>query len=97
MTLALQEINDLIDITSLQPLNTPKRGSEINYISLPSDPYELGDQLKLFYFEKKIGENDNPQLNEQTIAITDKLLEYECFTTIQHPNLTSITKDLLLD
>ena len=53
MTSALQEINDLIDITFLQHFNTPKIGSGINNFSLPSDPYELGDQLKLFYFRKK--------------------------------------------
>ena len=45
------------------------------YIFLPSDPDELVDQLKLLYFEK-VGGNDNPQPNEQIIAIIDKLLEY---------------------
>ena len=55
------------------------------YVFLPSDPDELVDQLKLLYFEK-LGGNDNPQLNEQIIAIVDKLLEYECITTNQHQN-----------
>ena len=44
------------------------------YVFLPSDPDELVDHLKFLYFEK-LGGNDNPQLNEQIIAIVDKLLE----------------------
>ena len=74
---------------------TPSRGKSpifakpaLLYIFLPSDPYELVDQLKLLYFEK-VGRSDNPQLNEQIIAILDKLLEYECITTNQHQIITS--------
>ena len=64
-------------------------GSHTNqYVFLPSDPDELVDQLKLLYFEK-LGGNDNPQLNEQIIALVDKLLGYECITTNQHKNLIS--------
>ena len=58
------------------------------YVVLPSDPDELVDQLKLLYLEK-LGGNDNPQLNEQIIAIRVKLLEYECITTNQHQNMRS--------
>ena len=43
------------------------------------------DQLKLLYFEK-VGGNDSFLLNEQIIAIVDKLLEYECITPSQHQN-----------
>ena len=50
------------------------------FIFLPSDPDELVDQLKLIVLEK-VGGNDNPMLCEQIVAITDKLLEYECITT----------------
>ena len=57
-------------------------------IFLPSDPDELVDQLKLLYFEK-VGGNDNPQLNEQIIAIIDELLEYECISSSQHQNMRS--------
>ena len=56
------------------------------YVFLPYDPDELVDQLKLLYFEK-IGGNDSFLLNEQIIAIVDKLLEYECITTNQHQNI----------
>ena len=63
-------------------------GSGLNFIFLPSDPDELVDQLKLLYFEK-VGGNDNPMLNEQIIAIADKLLQYQCITTNQHQNMHS--------
>ena len=66
------------------------RSSTQQYIFLPSDPDEIVDQLKLLYFEK-VGGNDNPQLNEQIIAIVDKLLEYECISPSQHQNIRSST------
>ena len=58
------------------------------YIFLPSDPDELVDQLKLLYFEK-VGGNDSFLINEQIIAIIDKLLEYECISPSQHQNIRS--------
>ena len=58
------------------------------YILLPSDPDELVDQLKLLYFEK-VGRNDSFLINEQIIAIIDKLLEYECISPSQHQNIRS--------
>ena len=77
----------------------PQRRSGLNFtgqrpanpvvcVFLPSDPYELVDQLKLLYFEK-VGGNDNPMLSEQIIAIADKLLQYQCITTNQHQNMHS--------
>ena len=68
------------------------------YVFLPSDLDELVDQLKLLYFEK-VGGNDNPMLSEQIIAITDKLLQYQCITTNQHQNLISTftKKDQFVD
>ena len=58
----------------IKRLLQPQLGSGLTkFIFLPSDPDELVDQLKLLYFEK-VGENDNPMLSEQIIAITDKLL-----------------------
>ena len=58
------------------------------YVFLPSDPDELVDQLKLLYFEK-VGGNDSFLINEQIIAIIDKLLEYECISPSQHQNIRS--------
>ena len=57
-------------------------------ITLPSDPDELVDQLKLIVLEK-VGGNDNPMLSEQILAIADKLLQYQCITTNQHQNIVS--------
>ena len=53
------------------------------YVFLPSDPDELVDQLKLLYFEK-IGGYDSFLINDQIMAIVNKLLEYECITPSQH-------------
>ena len=64
------------------------RSSTQQYIFLPSDPDELVDQLKLLYFEK-VGGNDSFLINEQFIAIIDKLLEYECISPSQHQNIRS--------
>ena len=61
------------------------RGKSPIYIFLPSDPEELVDQIKLLHVEK-VGGNDNPQLNEQILAIADELLDNECITTNQHQN-----------
>ena len=62
--------------------------SQASFVFLPSDPDALVDQLKLLCFEKVVG-NDSFLLNEQMIAIVDKLLEYECITPSQHQNIRS--------
>ena len=64
------------------------RSSTQQYIFLPSDPDDLVDQLKLLCFEK-VGGNDSFLINEQIIAIIDKLLEYECISPSQHQNIRS--------
>ena len=64
-------------------LYTPSRGKSPVNSFLPSDPNELVDQLKQIVLEK-VGGNNNSMLSEQNIAIVDKILEYECFTTNQH-------------
>ena len=64
-------------------------GSGLNQsVFLPSDPDEIVDQLKPLYFEK-VGGSDNPQINEQIIAIVNKILVSECITTNQHQNIQS--------
>ena len=70
-------------------LGSGLRSCANQYVFLPSDPDELVDQLKLLYFEK-VGGNDDPQLNEQIIAIVDKLLKFECITPSQHQNMRSM-------
>ena len=94
-------IKDLINQYIYQhiPYQLSQLGSGFNqYVFLPSDPDELVDQLKLIVLEK-VGGNDNPMLNEQIIAIADKLLQYQCITTNQHQNLVSTftKKDQFVD
>ena len=70
------------------------RSSTQQYIFLPSHPDELVDQLKLLFFEK-VGGNDSFLINEQIIAIIDKLLEYECISPSHHQNIRSSTISLI--
>ena len=86
------QIGSGLNFTGQRPANP------VVCVFLPSDPDELVDQLKLLYFEK-VGGNDNPMLNEQIIAIADKLLQYQCITTNQHQNILSAftKKDQFVD
>ena len=52
-------------------------------IFLSSDPDELCNRLKLLLQEKHSGYNSDI-INEEIVAIVDKLLEYECISTKQH-------------
>ena len=74
--------------TSRSYARSSTRSSTQQYIFLPSDPDELVDQLKLLDCEK-VGGNDSFLINEQIIAIIDKLLEYECISPSQHQNMRS--------
>ena len=93
-------IKDLINQYKYReiPYRDSPWGSGLNFVFLPSDPDELVDQLKLIVLEK-VGGNGNPMLNEQIIAIADKLLQYQCITTNQHQNILSAftKKDQFVD
>ena len=52
-------------------------------IFLSSDPDELCDRLKLLLQEKHAG-NNSDIINDEIVAIVDKLLEYKCITKKQH-------------
>ena len=52
-------------------------------IFLSSDPNELCDRLKLLLQEKQAG-NNSDIINDEIIAIIDKLLEYKCISRKQH-------------
>ena len=52
-------------------------------IFLSSDPNELCDRLKLLLQEKEAG-NTSDIINEEIVAIIDKLLEYKCISKKQH-------------
>ena len=62
-------------------------------IFLSSDPNELCDRLKLLLQEKHAG-NNSDIINEEIVAIVDKLLEYKCITKKQHKQIL-IKCDLL--
>ena len=55
-------------------------------IFLSSDPNELCDRLKLLLQEKYAGNNSNI-INEEIVAIVDKLLEYKCISKKQHKQI----------
>ena len=53
---------------------------------LSSDPNELCDRLKLLLQEKHAGNNFNI-IDEEIVAIVDKLLEYNCISKKQHKQI----------
>ena len=55
-------------------------------IILSSDPDELCDRLKLLLQEKQAG-NNSDIINEEIVAIVDKLLEYKCISKKQHKQI----------
>ena len=55
-------------------------------IFLSSDPDELCDRLKLLLQEKQAGNNSNI-INEEIVAIVDKLLEYKCISKKEHKQI----------
>ena len=61
---------------------------------LSSDPDELCDRLKLLLQEKH-GGNNSDIINDEIVAIVDKLLEYNCLSKKQHKQI--LTKCNLLN
>ena len=55
-------------------------------IFLSSDPNELCDRLRLLLQEKHAG-NNSDIINEEIVAIVDKLLEYKCISKKQHEQI----------
>ena len=55
-------------------------------IFLSSDPNELCDRLKILVQEKNAG-NNSDIINEEIVAIVDKLLEYKCISKKQHKQI----------
>ena len=55
-------------------------------IFLSSDPNELCDRLKLLLQEKQAG-NNSDIINQEIVAIVDKLLEYKCISKKQHKQI----------
>ena len=55
-------------------------------IILSSDPNELCDRLRLLLQEKHVGSNSDI-INQEIVAIADKLLEYKCISKKQHKQI----------
>ena len=55
-------------------------------IFLSSDPYKLCDRLILLLQEKHAG-NNSDLINDEIVAIVDKLLEYKCISKKQHKQI----------
>ena len=55
-------------------------------IFLSSNLDELCNRMKLILQEKH-GENNSDLINEEIVAIVDKLLEYECISKKQHKQI----------
>ena len=55
-------------------------------IFLSSNPDELCDRLKLLLQEKHAG-NNSDKINDEIVAIVDKLLEYKCISKKQHKQI----------
>ena len=55
-------------------------------IFLSSDPNKLCDRLKLI-LQKKHGGNNSNLIDEEIVAIIDKLLEYKCLSKKQHKQI----------
>ena len=76
------------DKTLIKLLKSPARMASgvPKTIFLSSDPNELCDRLKLILQEKHAG-NNSDIINEEIVAIVDKLLEYGCISKKQHKQI----------
>ena len=57
--------------------------SAVTTIFLSENPDELCDRLKLL-LQEKYARNNSDIINDEVVAIIDKLLEYKCISKKQH-------------
>ena len=76
------------DRTLIKLLKSPAvlASSVSKTIFLSSDPNELCDRLKLLLQENQAG-NNSDKINEEIVAIVDKLLEYKYISKKQHKQI----------
>ena len=78
------------DRTLIELLNSPglivSASGVSKTIFLSSDPDELRDRLKFLLQEKHAG-NNSDIINQEIVAIVDKLLEYKCISKKQHKQI----------
>ena len=65
------------------------KGRWLGIVFLSSDPKELVDRLNLLHPEKRAG-NDSKIINEEIIAIVEKLYEYDCLTKEEHATFSKM-------
>ena len=76
------------DRTLINLLNSPAimASGITKTIFLSSDPNELCDRLKLLLQEKQAG-NNSDIINQEIVALVDKLLEYKCISKKEHKQI----------
>ena len=75
------------DNTLIKLLNSPRiMASGITTIFLSENADELCDRLKFLLQEKQAG-NNSDIINQEIVAIVDKLLEYKCISKKQHKQI----------
>ena len=75
------------DRTLIKLIKSPAiMASGVTTIFLSSDPNELCDRLKLLLQEKHAGNNPDI-INQEIVAIVDKLLEYKCISKKEHKQI----------
>ena len=75
------------DRTLLKILKSPAIvASGVSTKFLSSDPNELCDRLRLLLQEKQAG-NNSDVINNEIVAIVDKLLEYKCISKKRHKQI----------
>ena len=75
------------DRTLTKLLKSPANmASGVTTIFLLENPNELCDRLKLLLQEKQAG-NNSDMIDQEIIAIVDKLLEYKCISKKQHKQI----------
>ena len=78
--------NMLITLLKSPGLMVSASGVSKTIYFLSSDPDELCERLKLLLQERHAG-NNSDIINDEIIAIVDKLLEYKCITKKQHKQI----------
>ena len=75
--------NSMIRLLNQPPITA---SGFIKTIILSSDPDELCNRLRLLLQEKHAGNNFDT-INQEIVAIVDKLLEYKCISKKQHKQI----------
>ena len=75
------------DNTLITLLNSPRiMASGVTTIFLSENADELCNRLKILLQEKHAG-NNSDIINQEIVAIVDKLLEYKCISKKQHKQI----------